>query len=181
VPDQVYQRGYSVFPSPPVTAGPISPLGPGVGNPGASAVVGLSGQLVRQVDDFLRAFAPNARVVPQGRQFLADASMLRDAAARFQQMAAGGAPPATLANQFGAVAASWQRFESRMEQVAKGRMGPNIAKILQMGGTVQRIQGLLPLAGPPWIRPPPGQVPCIRANASTASRASFSPTPVISR
>jgi len=148
-PSRYYGGGYPPVPSGYSRPGaydpePIPPPGPAGGYAGPSPVVGLSGQLVYQVDDFLRYFVPTARVVPQGRQFLTDASILRDAAARLQQMASTGAPPAALADQFGVVAATWQRFESRMERVAKGRMGPNIAKILQMGGTVEQIQGLLP-------------------------------------
>jgi len=151
VPAQVYQRGYSL-PSG-LTPGAyndvlVQPIGPGGGvsapYPGPSPVAGLAVQLVQQVDDFLRSFAQTARAVPQGGLFLADATTLREAAARLSQMAASGAPPATLSAQFRAVAVTWQRFESRMEQVAKGRMGPNIAKILQMGGTVEQIQSLLP-------------------------------------
>jgi hypothetical protein len=130
---QVYQRGYS------------QPVAPDLGayggyQPGPSPVVGLADQLVQQADTFLRGFAPTARVVPQGGQFLADASALRDAAARFRQVSASGADPS---NEFGAVAALYQRLESRIYSVSKGRVGPNIANALQMGQTIEQIRGVL--------------------------------------
>jgi hypothetical protein len=138
---QVYQRGYSQ----PVAPDPgaygeyrIQPYG-GY-QPGPSPIVGLADQLVQQADTFLRGFAPTANKVPQGAQFLADASALRDAAARFRQVSASGADPS---NEFGAVAALYQRLESRIYSVSKGRVGPNIANALQMGQTIEQIRGVL--------------------------------------
>jgi hypothetical protein len=137
-PNQVYQRGYSqpVAPDP----GVYGDQPYGGYQPGPSPVVGLADQLVQQADTFLRGFAPTARAVPQGAQFLADASALRDAAARFRQATASGANPA---NEFGAVAALYQRLESRIYSVSKGRVGPNIANALQMGQTIEQIRGVL--------------------------------------
>jgi hypothetical protein len=108
--------------------------------PGPSPVVGLADQLVQQADNFLQGFAPTAKKVPEGDQFLADASALRDAASRFRQAAASGADPS---NEFAAVAARYQRLESRVNRVSKGRVGPNIANALQMGQTIDQIRGLL--------------------------------------
>ena len=53
------------------------------------------------------------------------------------------APPAALANEFGAIAAVWQQMEARMYRVSKGRIGPNIAKALEMGQTIQQLGSLL--------------------------------------
>jgi hypothetical protein len=140
-PYQVYQRGYSqpVAPDPGVY-GDYQNQPYGGYQPGPSPIVGLADQLVQQADSFLQGFAPTARVVPEGGQFLVDASALRDAAARFRQAAASGANPA---NEFGAVAALYQRLESRMHRVNKGRVGHNIAKALQMGQTIEQIRGVL--------------------------------------
>jgi hypothetical protein len=131
-PYRVYRRGY---------AHPVAPgLDPYGGfQPGPSPVVGLADQLVQQADTFLRGFAPTAGVVPQGRQFLAEASALRDAAARLRQAAAGGVNPV---NELAAVEALYQRLEARMYRVSKGRVGPNIANALQMGQTIGQIRGL---------------------------------------
>jgi len=104
----------------------------------------LADQLAGQAEAFLQAFSPKIGIVPQGPQFMADATALRNAAARLSQAAAGGAPPQVLAGEFGNVAACWQRFEGRMARVSKGRIGPNIATSLQMGGTVDQIGRLLP-------------------------------------
>jgi hypothetical protein len=101
----------------------------------------LADQLIQQADGFLQAFAPTAHVVPEGQQFLAEASSIRDAAVRLRQVAAGGANPA---NEFGAVASLWQRFEVRMARISQGRIGPNIRKALEMGSTIQQIRSSLP-------------------------------------
>jgi len=110
----------------------------------AGQLTALADQLAGQAEAFRQAFAPKIGIVPQGPQFMADATALRDAAARLGQAAAGGAPPQVLAAEFGQVAACWQRFEGRMARVSKGRIGPNIATALQMGGTVGQIGRLLP-------------------------------------
>jgi len=140
-PNQVYQRGYSQPVAPdPGAYGDYQNRPYGGYQPGPSPVVGLADQLVQQADTFLRGFAPTARAVPQGAQFLADASALRDAAARFRQVSASGADPS---NEFGAVVALYQRLESRIYSVSKGRVGPNIANALQMGQTIEQIRGAL--------------------------------------
>jgi hypothetical protein len=108
--------------------------------PGPSPVVALADQLVQQADGFLQAFAPTARVVPEGQQFLAEATALRDAAARLRQVAASGGNPA---NEFGNIAALYQQFEARMARISQGRIGPNIRNALQMGTTIQQIRSTL--------------------------------------
>jgi len=141
----VYQREYY----PPATADPgaygNSPIPPAFAAPipGPSPVAALADQLVAQADGFLQTFAPTARVVPRGDEFLADATTIRDAAARLRQLAASGAPPSALTAEFGAIAATWQRMDARMLLISKGRVGPNIAKALEMGRTVEQIGGLL--------------------------------------
>ncbi len=122
-------RGYGAYP-------------PSYGAPfaGPSPVVGLSEQLVGQADAFIQAFAANAHCVPEGRRFLADASDLRDAAVRFHQVALSGG---CTARDFRGVASRWQRLESRMARVSRGRIGPNIATALQMGRTIDQIGSLL--------------------------------------
>ncbi len=116
-----YQRGY---------AGPA---------PTGSAIAGLADLLASQADEFLQAFRLDARQVPQGALFLADATTLRNAAIRFRSIADQGAPPEVLTAEFQAVAGAWQQLEGRMAVVSRGRIGPNIATALQMGQTVEQI------------------------------------------
>lgn len=116
-----YQRGY---------AGPA---------PARRAVAGLADLLANQAEEFLQAFSLDARQVPQGGLFLADATALRNSALRFRDLADQGAPPEVLASEFQAVAANWQQLEGRMALVSRGRIGPNIATALQMGQTVEQI------------------------------------------
>jgi len=159
---------YGQPPAPPYRGGPVDPYAPQAGGdyhppasydpyssiPGPAVrpefhrtggqISALADQLVGQAEAFLQAFAPKIGIVPEAQQFMADATALRNSAARLSQVAAGGAPPQVLAAEFGTVAASWQRFEGRMARVSKGRIGPNIATSLQMGGTVDQIGRLLP-------------------------------------
>src|SRR5947199_10930 len=64
--------------------------------------------------------------------------------ARLRQAAAGGAPPTVLANEFGGVAANYQRMESRMYRISRGQVGPNIARALEMGRTIEQLRSILP-------------------------------------
>jgi len=144
-PYQVYQRGYSTLAGPQPGVSSNAPLqaygGYSAPVPTVSPVVALTDQLIAQADGFLQAFLPTARVVPEGRQFVADAVAVRDSAVRLRQAAAVGAPLA-VTNEFAAVAANYQRLESRMYRVSRGRVGPNIANALQMGQTIQQIGAL---------------------------------------
>jgi len=99
---------------------------------------------VGQASVYLQEFAPKVGIVPESQAFLADGTALRDAAARLRGAAASGAPPAALEAEFRNVEACWQRLEARMARVSKGRIGPNIARNLQMGGTVEQIRQLMP-------------------------------------
>jgi hypothetical protein len=117
--------------------------GPSAPGPGQPPTVALADQLLAQADAFLRAFVPTARIVPEGGRFIADTLALRDAAARFRQAAAAGAPPAVLAAGFRDMDACWRRLDTRMYRVSRGRLGPNIATALQMGRTIGQIRGLL--------------------------------------
>jgi len=139
--DRRYQSNYSPPASPPPGNFEAYPAPPAILYPGPSPVVAMADQLIQQADGFLQAFAPTAGVVPEGQQFLTEASALRDAAARFRQVAASGANPA---NEFAAVAALYQRLEARMARVSRGNIGPNIRNALQMGSTIQQIRSSLP-------------------------------------
>ena len=112
--------------------------------PTGGQITALADQLAGQAETYLQEFLPKLGVVPESQRFLADGTVLRDAAIRFREVALRGAPPADLAAEFRNVEASWQRLEARMVRVSKGRIGPNIARNLQMGETIGQIRQLMP-------------------------------------
>jgi len=144
-------RGYPTQPANPYPgadypppANPDIPQGPPPGPPTGGQITALADQLVNQANTYLQEFLPKIGVVPESQAFMADGTALRDAAARFREVAYQGAPPGALAVEFRNVQRVWQRFEARMARVSKGRIGPNIAKNLQMGGTIEQIRQLMP-------------------------------------
>jgi hypothetical protein len=119
-------------------------------------LVVLAGQLVEQVSAFLQVFGPTARNVPEGDLFLADAQVLQEAATAFRQKALSGMSPAQLAFEFRPADAVWQRLARRTARIARGRTGPNIQQLDQIGQTVAEIHRLLGVPGyPPVIAPAP--------------------------
>ena len=111
--------------------------------PTGGQITALADQLAGQAETYLQEFLPKLGVVPESQRFLADGTVLRDAAIRFREAALRGAPPADLAAEFRNVEAGWQRVEARMVRVSKGRIGPNIAKNLQMGETIGQMRQLM--------------------------------------
>jgi hypothetical protein len=127
---------------------------PGGGPP---PIVGLSSQLVDQVNDFVQVFGPSAGNVPEGGAMLVDAQRLQAAAAEFQQNAARGLPPNQLAYGFRDVDASWQRLARRVNRIARGRVGPNIQQIQRIGETCEQVHRVLGMPGyPPMLGGPTG-------------------------
>jgi len=125
-------------------SGPVQPyVGYSAPNPGVSSVVALADQLTGQADAFLQGFVPTARIVPEGQQFIAEASAVRDGAARLRQLAASGVPLAALGNEYSQIAGTWQQMQARMYRISHGRVGPNIATALQMGPIIEQIGSLL--------------------------------------
>lgn len=111
---------------------PPAGVGVGVGG-GPSPVAGLADQLVGETTAFIANFAPTAGRVPEGRYMLAEAQQLQSAAANFRQSAFTGLPPDQLAYAFSQVGACWQQLGSRVERIAQGHMGPNIAQVQKLG------------------------------------------------
>lgn len=130
---------------------------PGGGSP---PIVGLSNQLVEQVNGYIEAFGPTAGGVPEGGAMLADAQRLQAAAAGFQQATARGLPPNQLAYQFRDVDAHWQRLARRVNRIGRGRTGPNIERVQQLGQTCEQVHRVLGMPGyPPSISAQGGFVP----------------------
>jgi hypothetical protein len=100
----------------------------------------LADGLINQVKAFIEAFAPTANVVPEGREFLADAQALGAAAAQFRQDAASGIDPARLSSGSRAIESLWLRLSRRTERIARGRTGPHIQQVGLMGQTVQQLR-----------------------------------------
>jgi len=114
---------------------------------GAPPIVGLSDQLVVQVNEFVQVFGPTAGNVPQGGAMLAEVQRLQAAAADFRQDAARGLASNQLAYEFRDVDASWQRLARRVNRVARGRLGPNIEQIQRIGGTCEQVHRVLGMPG----------------------------------
>jgi len=122
---------------------------------GPSPLVGLADQLVQQTTAFVQVFGPTARIVPEGLPMLADAQQLQAAAANFRQDTAGNLAPNQLAYEFRDVDAVWQRLARRVNRVARGRMGPNIAQVQKLGEICQQIHQALAMPGyPPALNGP---------------------------
>ena len=113
----------------------------------SATVLGWSNELDRQVDELLGNFAPTAGVVPEGRFMLADMQRLRQAVVVFRQEAARGGDPGRLAAVFQEVDLHWQRLARRFDRVARGRTGPNIQRVQQIGQTCEQIHRVLGMPG----------------------------------
>jgi hypothetical protein len=120
--------------------------------PGASAVLGLADQLLQETAAFVAVFGPTAGKVPEGRFMLAEAQQLEAAAANFRQGVLGGLPPDRLSYEFANVSACWERLGQRVNRIAQGRTGPNIAQVQKLGGLCAQISQVL---GQPGFGPGP--------------------------
>ena len=117
--------------------------------PTAGAAAGWAVELDRRVDDLLVHFAPTAGVVPEGRLMLADMERLRQAAEVFRREAARGADPDRLALMFQDVDAHWQRLARRFERIGRGRTGPNIQRVQEIGQICEQVHQALGMPGYP--------------------------------
>lgn len=116
-------------------------------DPGPDAqrrVIELSDSLLGRTDSYVRDFASTAGAVPEGPQFLAEAQALNAAAARFRELATGGAGPRRLSAELETVEATYGPLAARTDRVAQGRTGPNIQRVYEMGDVIQQIRQSLP-------------------------------------
>lgn len=100
----------------------------------------VSGQLVAEVDDFLAAFATTAHVVPQGRQMQTDANRLLDAAVELDLALRRGVDPRRLESLAREVDRHSNRLINRVDRVARGRIGPNIAQVYRIGAIAEDLR-----------------------------------------
>jgi hypothetical protein len=123
---------------------------------GPSPLVALADKLVAQVGSFLQTFSQTGGSVPEAGLIQADLARLRDLAVRFEQGVTQGLDPGRLAYEFRDIDAAWQRVARRTNRVARGRVGPGLQQISEMGETCAQIHQLLGLPGyPPAVTPFP--------------------------
>ncbi len=113
----------------------------------SGSVGGWVGELDRQVDELLVNFAPTVNVVPEGRFMLADMERIKQAVGIFRQEAARGADPSRLAAVFQDVDNNWQRLARRFDRIGRGRTGPNIQRVQQIGQTCEQVHRALGMPG----------------------------------
>jgi hypothetical protein len=110
--------------------------------------------LDRQVDELFANFAPTAPAVPEGREMLGDLERLRNDVRNFRGDVARGLDPGRLAYEFRDVDADWQRLARRVNRIGRGRTGPNVQRLQQIGQTCEQIHRVLGMPGyPPVIQP----------------------------
>ena len=118
-------------------------------------VLAMADTLLAEVSSFVQAFAPDARGVPEGNAMLVDAQRMQAAAAAFREDAARGADPGRLAATLNEVDVCWQRLWRRVQRVMRGRTGPRIQQVENLGVRCQEIhQALGILGGAPTIGVP---------------------------
>lgn len=131
----------------------VAVVAPATGGP--SPLVGLSDQLVATTGAIQQAFTAAAGQVTQGPEMAADAQRLNAAALDFRGGVAQGLPPNVLAFKFREVDACWQRMARRVNRVARGNIGPNVAMVLNLGNLCGQIHTALGLPGyPPTLNGP---------------------------
>jgi hypothetical protein len=102
-------------------------------------VVRLIDQALGEVDAFLLGIRPHLGTIPEGPRFQADAVALRnDLLDLRQRVLARDAGPSRAA-AFARVDRSYRRLADRTARIAKGRYGPNIARVDSLGTLIGRI------------------------------------------
>ncbi len=116
---------------------------------GPSPLLGLADVLLAQSSEVAQIFSTSLGRVPEGGLMLIEAQRLQAASADFRGDVARGLAANQLAFEFRDVDACWQRLVRRVNRVARGQIGPNIAKVQDMGGTCEQIHRVLGMPGYP--------------------------------
>jgi hypothetical protein len=106
-------------------------------------------QLDRQVDDLLANFGPMAQGVPEGQEMIQEIERLRNDVRNFRGDASQGLEPNRLAYEFREVDADWQRLGRHFARVGRGRTGPALQRVQQIGQTCEQIHRVLGMPGYP--------------------------------
>jgi hypothetical protein len=113
---------------------------PPVGQPGRyRRLTSLADRAISEVDGFLLGIRPNIGTIPEGPRFQADGVALRNELLALRQHAAAGNRPA-LPTAFGRVESAYQRLADRTDRIARGRHGPNIARVGAIGDRIRQMQ-----------------------------------------
>lgn len=95
-------------------------------------------------DQFLAALTPNITRIPYGFQFQAEARILRDRLLRLRQELENNAPQGRVYRALDEVDRAYGDLARRTAVVSRGQMGPNIARIADMGPLNQQLQAMFP-------------------------------------
>ncbi|AGA27682.1 hypothetical protein [Singulisphaera acidiphila] len=138
--------GQLVLPRPGIGGGVIVNPGfplPG-GDPGPGpAFLGMLNQALAESDGFLQGISANASAVPGGFQFVADARNLRGSLLNLNQQVRVGARRRDLIQTMAVAQNYANSINRRIAAVARGRIGPNIARFQDLANMLNQLQGML--------------------------------------
>jgi|GEM_PF-4668216 len=138
--------GPLVMPSPGtgvIVPPPVLPPGPFPGPGPGPRFLRLLGQVLAESDGFLEGISANAAAVPGGFQFVADARNLRGALLSLDQQARLGAPRGELLQTMAVAQRFTNAIQRRIARVAKGRIGPNIARFQDLAAMIDQLHAML--------------------------------------
>ncbi|WP_406694957.1 hypothetical protein V5E97_28335 [Singulisphaera sp. Ch08] len=126
-----------------VIVNPGFPPPPG-GDPGPGpAFLALINQALAESDGFLQGVSANASTVPGGFQFVADARNLRGSLLNLNQQVRAGARRRDLAQTLAVAQSYANSINRRIAAVARGRVGPNIARFQDLANMLDQLQEML--------------------------------------
>jgi hypothetical protein len=138
VPDRPVIIDPPAFPNLPY---PVTP--PGLAQPPARLVAQID-EALALTDGFLAAIQPGVLTIPEGPQFLADGRQVLLGLSALRQAAFEPGGPAAILPAMQRVERDYQRLRRRTEKVSRGRLGPNIERVLRLGDTLAAIRRSVP-------------------------------------
>lgn len=107
------------------------------------AFLALLNQTLAESDGFLQGISANASAVPGGFQFVADARNLRASLLTLNQQVRLGARRRELNQTMADAQRSARSINRRINAVARGRIGPNIARFQDLATMLNQLQSML--------------------------------------
>jgi hypothetical protein len=108
-------------------------------NTGRDDLMILVDQTIYDVEEFLAVFGPTACFVPEGNDILREARGLRVALYEYRRALEWGAGPHELRHIAGRLSDRGEELVEEVQDQARGRYGPNIQRVHQIGGQVQQL------------------------------------------
>jgi hypothetical protein len=109
-------------------------------------------QLVAQIDEalaltdgFIATVQPNLLTIPEGPQFLADGRQVLLGLSALRQAAFDPAGPGALQPAMQRVLRDYDRLRRRTDKISRGRLGPNVERVLRLGDALAAIRRSLPV------------------------------------